>query len=148
MIHKIGDYSNNDESNNTVIITLLGLIIFISFIAEETYTNTFKVLLFFFGVLLVQKLWKKVDKRIEQDGLKVTLWWVVGNVWRTGIVILSIIALFMFLGWYMGNPILVKIGGAISGSLLILMGAFLALGFLYAIVSIFIDHIRKKDRKG
>ncbi len=103
MQYKNGDYGNNDEWK-TVIIALLGLILFMSLLAEEVYTNTFKILLFFFGVFILQKLWKKVDKRITQDGLKVTFRWIGSNVWSAGIVILSIIALFMFLGWYMGNP--------------------------------------------
>lgn len=63
MLHTNGDYNNSDESNKTVILTLLGLILFMSFIVEEGFTNTFWIILFFFGASVLEKLWKKVRKR-------------------------------------------------------------------------------------
>lgn len=147
--HQLSEYNPTDNQEIDLKITFftLGFITLIAILSDETNTSTFQGVLFFLGLFLLQKIWKKVDKRIEQDGLKMTLRWLVGNVWSIGIVIFSLIALFMFLSWYMGNPILVKTGGTIAGILLALMGVFLAVSMLYALVSIFIEHIQKRGRK-
>lgn len=137
------DYSEN----KTVIIALLGLIIFISFIAGETSTDTFKILLFFFVILLLPELWKKIDKRIQHDGLDMTFRRFAGHTWRIGVVIFSLVALFKLLSWYMDNPLLVKTGGTIAYILLALMGIFLVVSLLYALISVLIEQIRKKAGK-